>query len=107
MGERRTLGPAPVREQTETMSRGTCTTRLRPGAPGAHGGAGGIRNTKDRDTPALEVRAGTPAVGRTSRDAAGLSSTNRNGVKVAITSEENGPRSLCSKTEAEIRPLLL
>ena len=39
--------------------------------------AGGVRNTKDRDAPALEVRAGTPGVGRTSRDAAGLSSTNR------------------------------
>ena len=51
--------------------------------------AGGVRNTKDRDTLALEVRAGTPGVGRTSRDAAGLSSTNRNRVKVARTSVEN------------------
>ena len=34
--------------------------------------AGDVRNTKDRDVPALEVRAGTPAVGRTTRDAAGF-----------------------------------
>ena len=69
--------------------------------------AGGVRNTKDKDTLALEVRAGTPAVGRTSRGAAGLSSTNSNRVKVARTSVENGPRSLCSETDAEIRLLLL
>ena len=31
--------------------------------------AGGVRNTKDGDLPALEVRAGTPAVGLTSWDA--------------------------------------
>ena len=37
---------------------------------------------------ALEVRGGTPAVGRTSRDTAGLS---RNRVKVARTSVENDP----------------
>ena len=36
--------------------------------------ADGVRNTKDRDALALEVRAGTPGVGRTARDAAGLSS---------------------------------
>ena len=71
------------------------------------GAAGGIRNTKDRDAPALEVRAGMPGVGRTSRDAAGLSSTNSNRVKVARTSVEDGPRSLCSETEAEIQLLLL
>ena len=69
--------------------------------------AGHVRNTKDRDMQALEVRAGTPVVGRTSRDAAGLSSTNSNRVKVARTSVENGPISLCSETEAEIWPLLL
>ena len=40
--------------------------------------AGGVRNTKDRDAPALEVRAGTKGAGRISRDSAGLSSTNRN-----------------------------
>ena len=34
--------------------------------------AGGVRNTKDRDAPALEVRAGTLGVGRTARDAAGF-----------------------------------
>ena len=45
--------------------------------------AGGVRNTKDRDSPALEVRAGTPAVGCTSWDAVGFSSTNGNRVKVA------------------------
>ena len=36
------------------------------------GAAGGVRNTKDRDVPALEARAGSVAVGRTSRDAAGF-----------------------------------
>ena len=68
--------------------------------------AGGVRNTKDRDAPALEERAETPGVGCTSRDAAGLSSTNRNRVKVARTSVENSPQSLYSETEAEIRLLL-
>ena len=48
-----------------------------------------------------------PGVGRTSWDATGLSSTNRNRVKVARTSVENGPQSHCSVTEAEFRPLLL
>ena len=77
---------------------------------GAHVGqlaTGGIRITKDRDVQALEVRAGMPCVGHTSRDAAGLSSTNSNRVKVARTSVENGPRSLYYQTEAEIQPLLL
>ena len=69
--------------------------------------AGHVRNTKDRDMQALEVRAGISGVGHTSRDAAGLSSTNRNRVNVVRTSVENGLRSLCSETEAEIRPLLL
>ena len=68
---------------------------------------GGVRNTKDRDPLALEVRAGILGVGRTARDAAGLSSTNRNRVKVARTSVENGLQSLCSEAEAEFRPLLL
>ena len=67
--------------------------------------AGGVRNTKDRDALALEVRAGMAAVGRTSRDAAGLRRTNRNRVKESSTSVENGLRSLCSETEAEIRIL--
>ena len=88
-GERADSVTAPAREQTDTMSRGPSATRLkwssgvltgtrlRPGAPGAHGGgwrlaAGGVRNTKDRDAPALEVRAGTQAVGRTSRVTAGF-----------------------------------
>ena len=71
------------------------------------GAAGGVRNTKERDAPALEVRAGTPGVGRTAWDTAGLSSTNRNRLKVARTPVENDLRSLCSETEAEIRPLLL
>ena len=84
--------------QTDTGSSGSARGRL---------AAGGVINTKDRDSPALEVRAGMPAMGRISRDAAGLSSTNRNRVKVARTSVENGPRSLCSETEAEIQPLLL
>ena len=34
--------------------------------------AGGVRNIKDRDVKALEVRAGTPAVGCTTRDAIGF-----------------------------------
>ena len=51
--------------------------------------AGGVGNTKDRDVPALEVRAGTPGVGRIAWDVAGLNSTNRNRVKVARTSVEN------------------
>ena len=68
--------------------------------------AGGVRNTKERDEPALEMRAGMPSVGHTSWDAAGLSRTNRNRVKVARASVENGLRSLCSVTEAEIQPLL-
>ena len=45
--------------------------------------AGSVTNTNDRDAPALEVRAGMLGVGRTFRDAAGLSSTNRNRVKVS------------------------
>ena len=115
---------APMRKQTVTVSgehvhqienRSSSPltgTRLTPGAPGARGGswrltAGGVRNTQDREAPDLEVRAGTPGVGRTSWDTAGLSSTNRHRVKVARSSVENGPRSLCSETEAEIRPLLL
>ena len=79
----------------ELWNSGVLTgSRMRPGAPGAHTGwlaAGGIRNTKDRDASALEVRAGMPGVERTSQDAAGLSSTNSNRVKVARTSVENGP----------------
>ena len=53
--------------------------------------AGNVRNTKDRDMQVLTVRAGTPGVGRTSRDAEGLSSTNRIRVKVARMSVEKGP----------------
>ena len=96
-----------------------CVTSLKTGAPectnhtetelwSAWGqlAAGGVRDIKDRDTPALKVRAGTPGVGCISRDAAGLSSTNRNRVKVARTSVENGPQSLRSE-EAEFRLLLL
>ena len=61
------------------------------GGEGEQLAAGSVRNTKDRDVLALEVRTETLAVGRISRDAAGLSSTNRNRVKVARTSVENGP----------------
>ena len=75
--------------QTETWSTGSTREWL---------AAGSVRNTKDRDMPALEVRAGAPSVERTSRDAAGLSSTNRNRAKVARTSMENDPRTLCSET---------
>ena len=95
---------------TELRNSGVLTaSRLRPGAPGAQGrlAADGVRNTKDRDAPALEVRAGTLGVGCTAWDAAGLSSTNRNRVKVARTSVENSLQSLRSETEAEFRPLLL
>ena len=92
-GEPLDRGPAPSRQQTETVSRERAPpgisrnsgvligSRLRPGVPGARAGrlaAGGVRNTKDRDAPALEVSAGTPGMGRTSQDTAGLSSTNRN-----------------------------
>ena len=123
-GERVVRRPAPLRQQTETMSRGASATRLltelrnsgvltgsrmRPGAPGACTGwlaAGRVRNTKDRDALALEVRAGTTGVGRTAQDAAGLGSTNRNRGKVARTSVENGPQSLRSVTEGEFQPLL-
>ena len=69
--------------------------RLRPRAPVSRGSwwllVAGVRNTKDRDAPVLEVKAGMPAVGCTFRDAAGLNSTNRKRVNVAITSVENGP----------------
>ena len=34
--------------------------------------AGGVTNTKDRDMPALEVRARTPAMEHTFQDAAGF-----------------------------------
>ena len=84
--------------QTETGSSGSAQEQLV---------AGSVRNTKDRVALALEARAGTPGVGRISRDAAGLNSTNSNRVKVARTSVENGLQSLCSETEAEFRPLLL
>ena len=63
-------------------------TRLGLGALERVGGglaAGSVRNTKDRDVLALEVRAGTLVVGLTARDAAGLSRTNRNRVKVVRT----------------------
>ena len=69
--------------------------------------ASSARNAKDRDALALEVRAGTPGVGRTARDTAGLSSTNSNRVKVARTSVENGLQSLCSETETRIQLLLI
>ena len=71
------------------------------------GGSWSVRSTKDGDAPALEVRAGTLAVGHTSWYAVGFSSTNRNRVKVARTSVENGPQSLRSVTEAEFQLLLL
>ena len=109
----RERGARATRLLTELWNSGVLTeTRLRPGALGVSRcgwrlAAGGVRNTKGRDTPAQEVRAGMPGVWCTSRDAAGLSSTNSNRVKVARTSVENGPQSLCSVTEAEIRPLLL
>ena len=70
--------------QTETGSSRSSQGQLAAG--GWQLAAGGVRNTKDRDAPALEVRAGMPGVGCTSRDTAGLSSTNRNRVKVARTS---------------------
>ena len=108
-GSGRTCGLAPAREQTETVSKGTCVTRLkrssgaltgtrlRQGAPECEGVAGswwlvagGVRNTKDRDELALEVRAGRPDVGHTTWDAVGLSSINKNRVTVARTPVERG-----------------
>ena len=86
------------RNQTETGSSGSARGWLV---------AGGVRNTKGRDTQALEMRTGMLGVGRTSQDTAGLSSSNRNRVKVARTSVENGLQSLHSVTEAEFQPLLL
>ena len=53
--------------------------------------AGDVRNTKDRDVQALEVRAGTPGVESTFQDDTGLSRTNRMRVKVDSTSVENVP----------------
>ena len=121
-GSGQTWGLAPVKEQTETVSQGTHATRLLTELRGAHWNqaetgssrsmwgllaAGSARNAKDRDAPALEVKAGTLGVGHTSQDAAGLSSTNRNRVKVTRTSVENSPLSLCFETEAEIWLLLL
>ena len=94
-GSGQTHGPAPTREQTETVSQGTHATRLLTELRGAHWNqtetgssrsmrgllvAGSARNAKYREAPALEVRAGTPGVGHTSQDAAGLSSTTRNRV---------------------------
>ena len=55
----------------------------------------------------MEVRAGMPGVVHTAWVAAGLSSTNRNRVKVARAPVENDLQSLCSETEAEFQPLLL
>ena len=61
--------------QTENQLSGAHTNHIEQGAR-EHarelGAAGGVRSTKDRDVPALEVRAGTLAVGRTSWDAAGF-----------------------------------
>ena len=112
-GEQADSWMEPARQQTENVSQertppdlsrnsGVLTgSILRPGAPGVRAGrlvAGSVRNTKDRDGLALEVRAGTSGVGRTCQDAAGLSSTNRNRVKVARTPVKNSPQSLCSET---------
>ena len=62
--------------QTENRSSGAHTrARLKLGArehawePGV---AGGVRSTKGRDVPALEVRTGGTAVGRTTWDAVGF-----------------------------------
>ena len=49
--------------------------------------ADGIRNTKDRDVLALELRAGMPAVGRTTQDAAGFLAATTNRVKEARRSQ--------------------
>ena len=51
------------------------------------GAAGSVRSTKDRDVPALEVRAGRAAVGHTTRDAAG-------GLAAATETELKWPREL-------------
>ena len=72
-GSGQTHGPAPTREQTETVSQGTHATRLLTELRGAHWNqaetgscrsmqgllaASSARNAKDRDAPALEVRTG-------------------------------------------------
>ena len=104
------LEPGNERHQTEMELRGAHWNQTETWSSRSVRGqlaAGGIRNTKHRDAQALEMRAGTLAVGRISQDTAGLSSTNRNRVKVARTSVDNGLRSLCSETEAEIWLLLL
>ena len=75
-----TAGGPPARASGGTRGRCPRDSRLRLGALGARVGrlvAGGVRETKDRDMPALEVRAGMSGVGHTARDVAGLSSTNK------------------------------
>ena len=65
-----------MRIQTKNPSSGALTgTGLIPGARERAQGqlaAGGVRNTKDRDELAMELRAGPPAVGCMTRDAAGF-----------------------------------
>ena len=57
-----------MRNQTENQHSGGHVNHAEIGSSGAHAGtgvAGGVRSTKNRDVPALEVRAGTPGVGHT------------------------------------------
>ena len=49
-----------------TLKQGAREHAREPGA------AGGVRSTKYRNVPALEVRAGRAAVGRTTQDTAGF-----------------------------------
>ena len=88
-------------------------TTLKQGAPERaqeQGAAGGVRSTKDRDVPALQVRAGRVALGRTSWDVARF-------LAAPMETELKWPGELsgewpmispfCSETEARIRLLLL
>ena len=52
--------------------------------------AGSVRSTKDRDVPALEVKAGTPAVGHKTQDAAGF-------LAAPIETQLKWPRELCGE----------
>ena len=69
--------------------------------------AGSVRNTKDREVPVLEVRAGMPAVGCTTWDAVGLSSTNRNRDKMARRAQWREDCDPSILREAGIWPLQL
>ena len=84
---------------------------LKQGAPEhVHGqlAANGVRNTKERVMPALEMRAEMPAVGCTMWDTAGfLAAPKETELKGQESTIESRLPCLCSETEAGIWPLLL